>query len=124
MTIDKKINEWTEKRDQLEVEYKQIEVKPITEMVKHSILPAIMLGLGSLGLDYWLHGQVREATIYMGGAFLVMFPGLGLVMGCWEMFGGNYTAEDHRRMKELQSEINHHNEVLYGMRNYPNRYDP
>ena len=123
MTIDEKINDWTEKRDQLEVEYRQIEVKPIKEMVKQSILPAIMFGLGFPAMNYWLHGQVSEASLYMGGAFAVVFPGMGLVMGCSSMFGGDYAAKDRRMMKELRSEINYHNEVLQGMRNHPERYD-
>ena len=123
MTIDEKINEWTEKRDQLEIERSKIEVKPIKEMVKHSLLPAIMFGLGFPAMDYWLHGQVFEATLYMGSALAVMFPGMGLVMGCLNMFGGDYAAKDHGRMKELQSEINHHNEVLQSIRNHPERYD-
>lgn len=123
MTIDEKINEWTEKRDQLEVEYSRIECKPIKEMVKHSILPAIMFGLGFPAMGYWLHGQVSEATLYIGSAFAAAFPGMELVMGCLSMFGGDYTAKDHRRLEELQSEINRHNEVLQGMRTHPERYD-
>lgn len=120
MTIDQQINEWMEKRDQLEVEYGRIARKPYLEAFRLEGL--VSAASTFLTLQYLAHPHFLELDVkspYITGASVALGLAMGLVCG-----SERRTLRECEKMEELRDEINYHNDVLQSMRTAPERYDP
>ena len=120
MTIDETINEWTEKRDQLKAEYRQISRKPYIEGFKQEGLVSAVSTF--LILQYLAHRHFLDLDVksfYITGASVALGFAMGLICGNER----GYSSRESEKMEELRDEINHHNEVMQSMRTAPERYD-
>lgn len=122
MTIDQKINEWTEERDKLQLEYTQITRKPYLEALKQEGLVGTTCSI--LTLQYLTHPRnfldLDMTSLYIASGSIL----LGLLMFFLGGDARGYSLGDTERREGLRDDINHHNEVLRSMRTAPERYDP